>query len=139
LSLRVAEYNGDLYYDLTNEKHQSNKISKNGTWEIIDKTPIPLFKRYNLISQTIPSAVDPVLNEGKYEEQNPLESFFSKLTNIKVKEDKLIAKVALITWFIPKIPHIILIVHGGKGSAKSTFLTMIKSIVDPAKPSLYYT
>src|SRR6476659_4307501 len=135
LSLRVAEYTGDLYYDLTNEKHQSIKISQKGTWEIINKTPIPLFKRYNQIPQTLPSIV--VVVDPVSEDQDTLENFFSKLTNIKDKEDKLIAKVALITWFIPNIPHFILIVHGGKGSAKSTFLSMIKSIIDPAKPSLF--
>jgi hypothetical protein len=43
LSLRVAEYDGDLYYDLTNEKYQLVKISKNTTWELIDQTPVPLF------------------------------------------------------------------------------------------------
>ena len=133
LSLRVAEHDEDIYYDLTNEKHQSIKISKNGNWEVIDKTPIPLFKRYNQIPQTLPSAGS--FSEEK--EQDPLEDFISKLTNIKNKETKLIVKVALISWFIPDIPHIILIVHGGKGSAKSMFLTLIKSIVDPAKPSLF--
>ncbi len=131
LSLRVAEYDGDLYYDLTNEKHQSIKISQNGNWQVIDKTPIPLFKRYNQILQTLPFADS--LSDG---EQDPLEIFISNLTNIKDEETKLIVKVILISWFIPDIPHIILIVHGGKGSAKSMFLTLIKSIVDPAKPSL---
>ena len=134
LSLRVAEHDGDLYYDLTNDVYQSVKISKNGAWQIIDKTPMPLFKRYNQIPQTLPF-------EGSTEEEDeiedPLEAFISNLTNIKDKQDKLIVKVALLTWFIPNIPHLILIVHGGKGSAKSMFLTLIKSIIDPAKPSLF--
>jgi len=132
LSLRVAEYDGDLFYDLTNEKHQSIKISKNGIWEIIDQTPIPLFKRYNQTPQALP-----FMGFISEESEDSLETFFSMLTNIKNKVDRIIIKVGLVTWFIPNIPHIILIAHGGKGSAKSTFLTMLKSIVDPAKPSLF--
>ena len=131
LSLRVAKHEGDIYYDLTNERHQAVKISQNGRWEVIDKTPVPLFSRYNQTPQALPFA-DPLSDD----EQDPLEDFLSKLTNIKDEETRLIVKVALISWFIPDIPHILLIVHGGKGSAKSMFLTLVKSIVDPAKPSL---
>jgi hypothetical protein len=52
---------------------------------------------------------------------DPLETFVSKLTNIKDLETKLLVKVALISYFIPGMPHIVLIIPGGKGSAKSTF------------------
>ena len=131
LSLRVAEYEGDLYYNLTDEKHRGIKISQEGNWQVIDKTPVPLFKRYNQIPQILPFS-----DSLSDREQDPLETFISKLTNIKDEKTKLIVKVVLISWFIPDIPHIILIVHGGKGSAKSMFLTLIKSLVDPAKPSL---
>jgi hypothetical protein len=128
---RVAEHDGDIYYDLTNERHQAIKISQNGSWEVIDKTPIPLFKRFNQTPQALPFA-GPLSDD----EQDPLDTFFSNLTNIKDGETRLIVKVTLASWFIPDIPHILLIVHGGKGSAKSMFLTLVKSIVDPAKPSL---
>ena len=45
LNLRVAEYDGDMYYDLTNERHQCIKISKNGSWEVLDQTPVPLVQK----------------------------------------------------------------------------------------------
>ena len=36
LYLRVAEYQGDFYYDLTDEKHRCVKITmEKGTWEIL--------------------------------------------------------------------------------------------------------
>jgi len=134
LSLRVAEHDGDFYYDLTNKKHQCIKISKkDASWQLLDKTPVPLFKRYNQIPQDLPSTT--LLADNK-EHEDPLEAFFSKLTNIKDQETKLLAKVALISYFVPNIPHIILIIHGGKGSAKSTFQRLLKDIVDPAKPAL---
>ncbi len=71
LSLRVAEYGGDIYYDLTNERHQAIKISQNGIWESIDKTPVPLFKRYNQTPQTLPFA-GPLSDDEQY----PIDTFF---------------------------------------------------------------
>jgi hypothetical protein len=40
------------------------------------------------------------------------------------------------TLFVPDIPHAMLVLHGEKGSAKSTLQTLIKELVDPAKPRL---
>jgi hypothetical protein len=136
LSLRVAEHDGDFYYDLTNEKHQAIKIAKEGHWEIKDKSPVPLFKRYNQISQVLPAVDYSQSLPIELQQKDPLDYFISNLTNIKDNETKLIIKVVLISWFIPEIPHIGLIVHGSEGSAKSTFLLLVKEIVDPAKPNL---
>lgn len=138
LSLRVAEYQGDFYYDLTDDKYRCIRISKDGTWQILDETPIPLFRRYNQIPQDLPCSSF-VETDDKFENKqldNPLEIFVSELTNIKDPETKLLVKVSLISYFIPKISHIVLIIHGGKGSAKSTFQRLLKNIVDPAKPEL---
>lgn len=133
LSLRVASYDGSFYYDLTDSKHRCVKISQDGDWEVLDVTPVPLFKRYNQIPQDIRESN----SEFTYDkENNPLEKFLSDLTNIDNKDTKLLVKVFLISYFIPDIPHVILLIHGSKGSAKSTFLRLIKEIVDPSRPAL---
>jgi hypothetical protein len=140
LSLRVAEYQGNFYYDLTDEKHRCIGILKNdgGTWHILNETPVPLFRRYNQIQQELPCSSFVEMDKDIKNKQldDPLEIFLSKLTNIKDPGTKLLVKVALISYFIPNIPHIVLIIHGGKGSAKSTFQTLLKNVVDPAKPTL---
>ncbi|KAA2282968.1 hypothetical protein [Candidatus Nitrosocosmicus sp. SS] len=149
LFLKVAKYNDDLYYDLTNDKHQSIRIFKNkekgiAEWEILDKTPVPLFRRYNQIPQVLPVVANDLdtYQEHVYEhsqdknKKDALDIFLDNLTNIKNKESKLLVKISLISYFVPDIPHIVMLVHGSKGSAKSTFQYMIKSIVEPAKPSL---
>jgi len=59
-----------------------------------------------------------------------------QLTNLKEEKDRILLKVYIISLFIPEIPHVILILHGRQGSAKSTLQTMIKLLVDPAKPKL---
>jgi hypothetical protein len=54
LSSRVTSYNGDIYYDLTNEIWQCIRISSS-SWEILDSTPIPLFVRHNQTAQILPN------------------------------------------------------------------------------------
>jgi hypothetical protein len=134
LSIRVAEYNSDFYYDLTNEKHQIVKINNEGNWQVIDRTPIPLFRWYNQIPQCLPHN-EPI--EVCDRHSNALETFLSKLTTIQDEDTKLLIKTIIVSYFIPNIPHVMLITFGGKGSAKSTFQLMVKQIVDPAKPSLF--
>lgn len=75
LSLRVAWHGGDnssndgngydkdIYYDLTDDKGRHIKISKEQNWQIINKTPTPLFVRYNQTAQTEP---DRNYEPGKY-------------------------------------------------------------------------
>jgi hypothetical protein len=125
LSLRVSWHDGDIYYDMTNDKWQCVRISEDG-WEIDDETPIPMFSRYNQTAQAEP--------DRTYEED--IFDRFLQLTNLKEEEDRILLSVYIVTLFIPDIPHIVLQIHGEKGSAKSTFQTMIKMLVDPAKPKL---
>ena len=63
-------------------------------------------------------------------------SQFLGLTNLKNEDDRLLLKVYTASMFIPDIPHVMLVLHGEKGSAKSTLQTLIKMLADPAKPSL---
>jgi hypothetical protein len=125
LSLRMAWHDGDIYYDLTNDKWQCVRISKEG-WELEDETPIPLFSRFNQTAQSEP--------DRNYEED--IFDRFLQLTNLKEEEDRILLSVYVVTLFIPDIQHIVLQVHGEKGSAKSTFQLLIKTLVDPARPKL---
>lgn len=127
LSSRVTWYNDDVYYDLTNEKWQCVKVTKYD-WELLDSTPIPLFVRYNQTEQVQPSE--------NYEPD--IFDRFLDLTNLKNEEDRILLTVYIISLFIPNIPHVVLQLHGEKGSAKSTLQTLIKLLVDPAKPKLLY-
>jgi hypothetical protein len=125
LSLRVAWHDGNIYYDMTNDKWQCVKISNDG-WEIVDETHVPLFSRYNQTAQSEPD---------RYYEEDIFDMFL-QLTNLKEEEDRILLSVYIVTLFIPDIPHIVLQIHGEKGSAKSTFQTLVKMLVDPAKPKL---
>jgi hypothetical protein len=127
LSLRVAWHNDDIYYDMTNDNWSCVRITPQ-EWQLVDKTPIPMFMRYTQISQA-----DAIRDY-------PLDIFdqFLGLTNLKREneDDRLLLMVYIVSLFIPDIPHVMLVLHGEKGSAKSTLQTLIKMLVDPAKPRL---
>lgn len=53
LHVRVAWYNGDIYHDLTNQSWECIKITGQG-WQLLDKTPNPLFTRYKQVAQVNP-------------------------------------------------------------------------------------
>ena len=125
LSLRVAWHDDSIFYDMSDDKWQSVRISKDG-WELASKTPRPLFSRYNQTPQAGP--------DRNYE--GDIFDRFLSLTNLKTEEDRILLSVYIITLFIPDIPHAISQIHGEKGSAKSTLQTLIKLLVDPAKPKL---
>jgi hypothetical protein len=113
LSLRVAWHNDDIYFDMTNDKWECVRITPQG-WQLERRTPHPMFTRYTQMSQ-----VDPV-------KDYPDDIFekFLELTNLKngskKLDDRLLLKVYIVTLFIPEIPHAMLVLHGEKGSSKST-------------------
>lgn len=128
LSLRVASHNGDIFYDLTNEKWQCVRVTKE-CWQLLDEAPTPMFMRYNQTAQVQPNS-----------DYGPdIFDRFLHLTNLKKEEDRILLKVYIVSLFIPNIQHVILQVHDEKGGAKSMLETLIKELVDPAKPKLLST
>jgi len=115
---RVAFCDGNLWYDLTNEKWQAIKINMDG-WEIVDNPPL-LFKRYSHHK----SQVTPIHNGDI--------NLFLKYVNVANPEHRLLLLVFLVSSFIPDFPHVMLVVFGAQGSAKSTLSKLARFVVDPS-------
>ena len=80
--------------------------------------------------------MSPTILADNKEHEDPIKTFFSKLTNIKIMK-KTTSKNSPIFLLCAKHPsHIILIIHGRKESAKSTFQRLLQDKVDPTKPAL---
>jgi hypothetical protein len=65
-----------------------------------------------------------------------MQQFIDKCTNLRDQKDQLLFKAYLITLFIPDIAHVILLLKGVKGAAKSILETMVKRIIDPSQIEL---
>lgn len=115
---RLCWYDGAIFFDLGT--WEAVKITSQG-WEIVKNTPI-LFKKYKH-----QKSIDTPPFLQKSDVKKALE-----FVNIKDEKDKLLFVVYLISCFIPDIPHVIAVVHGDKGAAKSTLFKIVKELVDPS-------
>ncbi|NLA83023.1 MAG: hypothetical protein GX854_00535 [Clostridiales bacterium] len=119
---RVAQKNGDFWYDLSNKEWQAVRINENG-WEI---TRPPILFRRNAHQK-------PQVKPQESGKGNPWRIL--DYVNVK-KEDELLLMVSIISAFIPDIPHIVTIIHGPQGSAKTTLLEFMREIIDPSRVPL---
>lgn len=120
LSLRVAEREGALWYDLANDDWQVIKIML-GSWEVVIKPPALFIRAANTAAQVIPERVEK-------------RDVFKVLDFVNLSDDgqKLLFIVELISCLIPTIPHTVSIWHGEKGSAKSSTMKIRRKLIDPA-------
>ncbi len=116
LSVRVADSENSLWYDLGNGKVAH--IYKDH-WLVIDSQPI-LFRHFqHQRPQVIPT------------EGGSLNLLFDYI-NISHEDDRLLLLVFLVASFIPGFSHPILALFGLQGSAKSTVSKLLKSLIDPS-------
>jgi hypothetical protein len=149
LHLRVAwkKKNEVICYDLTDESWSCISIERDiGTWRLLQDgslTGYPtaelrnpnskladqpvLFTRYGQRSQVLPDHNFP---------RDIMQQFIDRCTNIKDPKDQLLFQSYIITLFIPDIAHVILLLKGVKGAAKSILETEVKRIVDPSEIEL---
>ena len=115
---RCIAKDNTIYYDLANSKGEIVKIDTNG-W-IITTDSECIFD-----SNTIMKAqVRPV----KFNDLNILDKYF----RYKDANHLVLQKVALVSSFIDDIQRPISLLHGDKGSAKTSSMKLIRNIVDPS-------
>lgn len=120
---RVAFHEGAIFYDLADDKWRAVRITAEG-WQIIDNPPI-IFCRF----QHQKPQVEP--QHGG--DPRRLLDF------VNLKDDKdqeFVLMVYVPTCFIPDIPHPIIHLHGEQGSAKTTQLRLLGSLIDPSLEEL---
>jgi hypothetical protein len=149
LHLRIAwkKKNEVIYFDPTNEKWSCIAIERDtGTWRLLPagsltgypitelrkqysqlKDPPVLFTRYSQTPQVLPDRNYPL---------DIMQQFIDRCTNIRDPKDQLLFKAYIITLFIPDIAHVILLLKGVKGAAKSIVETQVKRIIDPSQIDL---
>ncbi len=125
--LRSAwETNGEIYYDLTDEKWRQIKITKDGWYIIRSNDSKLLFTRFNQTTQ---------LEPDRHYTSDVFDKYLN-LMNIYDSYHRLLLKVITICSFIPDIPHPICVPHGEQGSCKSTFCEFQKRLIDPSRINL---
>lgn len=122
LHTRVAEKDGIYWYDLGDGT--AVKVTSGG-WEIIGDPPI-LFHRF---SHQKPQ-VEPKRGGSLEELLNFLNLRYEGKD--KLSGEQLLILCWLIFGLIPNLPHPSPILNGGQGSKKTTFLKVLKTLLDPS-------
>lgn len=146
LHLRVAwkKKNQVICYDMTDENWSCIEIERDtGTWRLLQNGSLTGYPIAELRNANSKLAEQPVLftRYGQRPQVLPdhnyrpdiMQQFIDRCTNIKDPKDQLLFKSYIITLFIPDIAHVILLLKGVKGAAKSILETEFKRIVDPSE------
>ncbi len=116
LSTRVAEHGGAFWYDLTGPEWPFIRITPEG-WFVVENPPI-IFNRYrHQAAQVMPI---------------PGGDIRKILRHVNLKGQETLFLCWLVSCFIPGIPHVMLIIFGEKGAAKSTACSLLKAMIDPS-------
>ncbi len=115
---RLCWHDGAIWYDLGN--WEAIKITTQG-YNTVKDVPI-LFRKY---SHQNNGHIPPLIEKDDVRK-------VLDFVNIKDEKNKLLFMISLVSYFIPNIPHVILIAFGEKGAAKSTMHKIIKALVDPS-------
>jgi hypothetical protein len=114
--LRVAEYEGDYYLDLANDRWQVVKITS-ASWEILDHSPVKFRRTDKMGALPLP------VHGGNINDLRDI---------INVRDEDW---AQLLAWLVaalrPKGPFPILVLHGEQGSAKTSTARVVRSLVDP--------
>jgi hypothetical protein len=117
---RVARHSDTVYLDLCNEEWEAVEITASG-WRVIPSGDVPVMflRRDNTASLPYPVAGGSV------------ESLRS-LLNVRTEEDFRLLVAWLVGTLNPDGPFPVLVLQGEQGSAKSTTVRVLRSVVDPA-------
>lgn len=119
---RMGESESAFWYDLCDPQWNAVRINGEG-WEIIANSPSVFRRHKHQLPQVHPAG-------------NGSVSHVLDFVNISDEQQRLLLQVYLVTSFVPNIPHPIPILFGSQGSAKSTFLRVLRRIIDPSSIEL---
>jgi hypothetical protein len=118
--LRLGRAGDRIYLDLANEAWEAVEIDRDG-WRVV--TPPVRFRRARS-TRALP----------RPERGGSLEELWA-LVNVPEEARALVAGY-LVSTLRPEGPYFALVVQGEQGSAKSSLVRTLRSLVDPAKPAL---
>lgn len=119
---RIARSSKAIYYNLGNKNGEIVRVTPNGYSFVPSKNCIVKFINSNNMKEQCKPRRDKDI--GIFDLQ--------KYLNIKSPETLRLLLIYIVSCFIPKIAHPILITTGSHGAAKTTSNVLIKKLVDPA-------
>ena len=124
---RIAFQNDSLFYDLSDEFGSVVQVDKYGSKIVKQNQAVYFIRTSDMKTQVKPNLQADPTNIMEY---------IHKYFRIADDKEAVLFTVYLVACFLEQISHPILILHGEKGSAKSTTMRMIQRIVSPSMTEL---
>jgi phage/plasmid primase-like uncharacterized protein len=115
--MRVGKMKGKLYIDLCNNKWQAVEVDAKG-WRVIDEPPVRFVRRQHM--RPLPTPV----KGGEVET-------LRKYVNVKSEESFVLIVSYLLDALRHGINHVVLLLMGEQGTAKSTLILVLRGLYDP--------
>jgi hypothetical protein len=115
--VRIAESDGAIYLDLANTKWQAVEITAE-SWQVVDNPPVKFRRPRGMASLPTPE---------RHGSLDDLRGFI----NVSTDADWILLTSWLINTFRPTGPYPILMLQGEQGTAKSTTMRILRSLIDP--------
>jgi hypothetical protein len=115
--VRVAGQDGKIYLDLADGGWSAIEIDASG-WRLVEEPPVRFRRAAGMLALPIP------VRGGKIESLRPF-------LNVKGDDDFVLAVAWLLAALNSHGPYPVLALLGVQGAAKSTFTTILRSLVDP--------
>jgi hypothetical protein len=116
--VRVAEHEGEVYIDLGNENWDAVRVTREG-FEVVPHPPIAFVRKAGFARLPYPAG------EGTIDDLRPF-------LNIGSDGDFMLVAAWTAFSLSPRGPYPVLVLQGEQGSAKSTTVRVLRSLVDPA-------
>ena len=117
IHFRIAGYNDKIYIDLCDQTWRVIEVDSGG-WRVLDLSPVMFVRNKGMKALPEPEAGGCIAPLWKY-------------LNIEEKHRPLVLGY-LIAAFRPKGPYPILVLIGEQGTAKSTFVKILRLLIDPS-------
>jgi hypothetical protein len=115
--VRVAGHNGKIYLDLADDEWRAVEIDAYG-WRVVSTPPVKFRRAAGM--QPLPTPV-----------QGSTVDSLRRFLNVKNDDDFVLAVAWLLAALRDRGPYPVLALSGEQGSAKSSFSTILRSLVDP--------
>jgi phage/plasmid primase-like uncharacterized protein len=115
--LRIAGHHGRVYIDLADKHWRVVEIDADG-WRLVRNPPVRFYRRMGMLALPVPA------KGGKVET-------LKKYVNLKEPSDFVMAVAWILGALRERGPYPVLNATGEAGAAKSTFVRIMRSLVDP--------
>ncbi len=120
--LRCAVHEGRLYVDLCNDAWEAAEVDAWG-WRVVARSPVRFRRASGMLALPRPE---------------PGGSLAMLKSHLNIADEA--GFILLCAWMLAALtgtgPYPVLVVHGGQGSAKSSFCRLVRSLIDPNRSML---